>query len=63
MELKFTGVYEVVLKEDGGGYVAYFGALPGTHRVTHSKRQSDAIELLLDTNRTLAKESQDKCEL
>lgn len=63
MELKFTAVYEEVPKEEGGGYVAYVEELPGAITQGESLEEArdnlrDAIELLLETNRALARETQ-----
>jgi predicted RNase H-like HicB family nuclease len=63
MELKFTAVYEEVPQEDGGGYVAYAEELPGaiTQGETLEEARNnlrDAIELLLEANRALARENQ-----
>jgi predicted RNase H-like HicB family nuclease len=63
MKIKFTAVYEEVSKEEGGGYVAYVEELPGAitqGETLEEARQNlrDAVELLLEANRALAKESQ-----
>ena len=63
MEIKFTAVYEEISKEDGGGYVAYVEELPGaiTQGETIDEAREDlraAVELLLEANRALAKETQ-----
>jgi len=63
MEIKFTAVYEEISKEDGGGYVAYVEEIPGaiTQGETIDEAREnlrDAVELLLEANRALAKETQ-----
>jgi predicted RNase H-like HicB family nuclease len=63
MELKLTAVYEEVPKGDGGGYVAYVEELPGAITQGETLEEArenlrDAVELLLDANRALAKETQ-----
>jgi len=63
MELKFTAVYEEIPKEEGGGYVAYVEELPGAITQGDTLEEArenlrDAVELLLEANRTLAKETQ-----
>jgi predicted RNase H-like HicB family nuclease len=63
MRIKFTAVYEEVSKEEGGGYVAYVEELPGaiTQGETLDEAREnlrDAVELLLEANRALAKENQ-----
>jgi predicted RNase H-like HicB family nuclease len=63
MKIKFTAVYEEVSKEEGGGYVAYVEELPGaiTQGETIDEAREnlrDAVELLLEANRALAKEKQ-----
>ena len=63
MKIKFTAVYEEVSKEDGGGYVAYVEELPGAITQAETLEEArenlrDAVELLLDANRALAKENQ-----
>ncbi len=63
MEIKFTAVYEEVPKEEGGGYVAYVEELPGaiTQGETIAEAREnlrDAVEMLLEANRALAKETQ-----
>jgi predicted RNase H-like HicB family nuclease len=62
MELKLTAVYEEVPKEDGGGYVAYVEELPGAITQGETLEEArenlrDAVELLIDTNRSLAKQA------
>lgn len=63
MSLSFTAVYEEIPKEEGGGYLAYVEELPGAitqGETVEEARENlrDAVELLLDANRALAKESQ-----
>jgi predicted RNase H-like HicB family nuclease len=63
MELKFTAVYEEIPKEEGGGYVAYVEELPGAITQGDTLEEArenlrDAVELLLEANRMLAKETQ-----
>lgn len=63
MELKLTAVYEEVPKEEGGGYVAYVEELPGAITQGNTLDEArdnlrDAVELLIEANRTLAKETQ-----
>ncbi len=63
MELRFTAVYEEVPKKEGGGYVAYVEELPGAITQGDTLEEArdnlrDAVELLLETNRKLAKETQ-----
>jgi predicted RNase H-like HicB family nuclease len=63
MKIKFTAVYEKVPKEEGGGYVAYVEELPGAITQGDTLEEArdnlrDAVELLIDANRTLAKETQ-----
>lgn len=62
MELRFTAVYEEVAKEDGGGYVAYAEELPGAITQGETLEEArenllDAIEVLIDANRSLARQS------
>jgi predicted RNase H-like HicB family nuclease len=62
MELTLTAVYEEVPEEEGGGYVAYAEELPGAitqGETLEEARQNlrDAIELLLEANRALARET------
>ena len=57
MNLTLTAVFEEVPEQEGGGYVAYTEELPGaiTEGATLCKaRQNlrDALELLLEANRT-----------
>ena len=63
MELRFTAVYEEVPKQEGGGYVAYVEELPGAITQGDTLEEArdnlrDAVELLLEANRALAKETQ-----
>jgi predicted RNase H-like HicB family nuclease len=63
MELKLTAVYEEVPKAEGGGFVAYVEELPGaiTQGETLDETREnlrDAVALLLEANRALAKETQ-----
>ena len=63
MKIKFTAVYEEVSKEDGGGYVAYVEEIPGAITQGETLEEArenlrDAVELLLEANRALAKENQ-----
>jgi predicted RNase H-like HicB family nuclease len=63
MELKLTAVYEEVPSEEGGGYVAYVEELPGAITQGDTLEEArenlrDAVELLIEANRSLAKETQ-----
>ena len=63
VKINFTAVYEEVPREQGGGYVAYVEELPGAiteGETIEEARENlrDAIELLLEANRALAKENQ-----
>jgi len=63
MSLRFTAVYEEVPKAEGGGYLAYVEELPGAitqGETIEEARENlrDAVELLLEANRALAKEGQ-----
>ena len=63
MKIKFTAVYEEVPKEEGGGYVAYVEELPGAITEGETLEEArenlrDAVELLLEANRALARENQ-----
>ena len=63
MELRLTAVYEEVPDEEGGGFVAYVEELPGaiTQGDTLDEARDnlrDAVELLLEANRDLTKETQ-----
>ena len=58
MEMVLTAVYEEVPESEGGGYVAYAEELPGaiTEGDTLEEARAnlrDAIELLLEANRSL----------
>lgn len=66
MSLSFTAVYEEIPKEEGGGYLAYVEELSGAitqGETVEEARENlrDAVELLLDANRALAKEN--RCSL
>jgi predicted RNase H-like HicB family nuclease len=59
MEMILTAVYEEVPESEGGGYVAYVEELPGaiTEGDTLEGARAnlrDAIEVLLEANRSLA---------
>jgi predicted RNase H-like HicB family nuclease len=63
MEMMFTAVFEEVSESDGGGYVAYVEELPGAISEGDTLEQArenlrDAIALLLEANRELAKPEQ-----
>lgn len=63
MELKLSAVYEEVPKEEGGGYVAYVEELPGAITQGDTLEEArdnlrDAVEILIEANRTLARETQ-----
>jgi len=63
MDLKLTAVYEEVPKKEGGGYVAYVEELPGAITQGDSLEEArdnlrDAVELLIEANRALARETQ-----
>ncbi len=63
MELKFTAVYEEVPTEEGGGFVAYVEELPGAITQGETLEETrenlrDAVALLLEANRALARETQ-----
>ena len=63
MEMKLTAVFEEVAKDEGGGYVAYVEELPGaiTQGDTLDEAREnlrDAVELLIEANRALARETQ-----
>ena len=58
MEITLTAVYEEVPKSEGGGYVAYAEELPGAITQGETLEEArenlrDAIEILLEANRTL----------
>jgi len=58
MDITLTAVYEEVSEQDGGGYVAYVEELPGaiTEGETLDEAREnlrDAIEVLLEANRSL----------
>jgi predicted RNase H-like HicB family nuclease len=60
MEMVLTAVFEEVLESEGGGYVAYVEELPGAISQGDSLDEArenlrDAISLLLEANRELAK--------
>jgi predicted RNase H-like HicB family nuclease len=59
MDITLTAVYEEVPESEGGGYVAYAEELPGaiTQGETLDEAREnlrDAIELLIEANRTLS---------
>ena len=63
MELKLPAIYEEVPSQDGGGYVAYVEELPGAITQGDTLEEArenlrDAVELLIEANRSLAKETQ-----
>ncbi|MHB8652975.1 MAG: type II toxin-antitoxin system HicB family antitoxin [Terriglobia bacterium] len=63
MDLKLTAVYEEVPKKEGGGYVAYVEEFPGAITQGDSLEEArdnlrDAVELLIEANRALARETQ-----
>ena len=63
MELKLTAIYVEVPSQDGGGYVAYVEELPGAITQGDTLEEArenlrDAVELLIEANRSLAKETQ-----
>ena len=58
MDLTLTAVFEEVSVEEGGGYTAYVEELPGAISEGEPLEEArnnlrDAVELLLETNRTL----------
>ena len=58
MDLTLTAVFEEVSVEEGGGCTAYVEELPGAMSEGESLEEArnnlrDAVELLLETNRTL----------
>ncbi len=58
MEMVLTAVYEEVPESEGGGYVAYAEELPGAITEGDTLEEArenlrDAIEVLLEANRTL----------
>ena len=63
MDLTFTAVFEEVSEAEGGGFVAYAEELPGAITQGETLEEArdnlrDAIEVLLETNRALAQQSQ-----
>jgi predicted RNase H-like HicB family nuclease len=65
MEMLLTAVFEEVPESEGGGYVAYVEELPGAiseGETLDEARENlrDAISLLLETNRELARPEQGK---
>lgn len=63
MQVSFTAVFEEVPEDEGGGFVAYAEELPGAitqGETIEEARENlrDAIELLLESNRALSKETQ-----
>jgi predicted RNase H-like HicB family nuclease len=60
MDLTLTAVFEEVRQSEGGGYVAYTEELPGAISQGETLDESrdnlrDAIEVLLQANRDLAR--------
>ncbi len=60
MEMMLTAVFEEVPESEGGGYVAYVEELPGAISQGDSLDEArenlrDAISLLLEANRELAR--------
>ena len=60
MEMVLTAVFEEVSESEGGGYVAYVEELPGAISEGDTLGEArenlrDAISLLLEANRELAK--------
>jgi predicted RNase H-like HicB family nuclease len=65
MEMVLTAVFEEVSESEGGGYVAYVEELPGAISEGDTLDQArenlrDAISVLLEANRSLAKPEQGK---
>jgi predicted RNase H-like HicB family nuclease len=65
MEMVLTAVFEEVSESEGGGYVAYVEELPGAISEGDTLDQArenlrDAISVLLEANRALAKPEQGK---
>lgn len=61
MDLTLTAVFEEVPQSEGGGYVAYAEELPGAITQGDTLEEArenlrDAIEILLEANRELAKQ-------
>jgi predicted RNase H-like HicB family nuclease len=62
MEMVVTAVYEQVPESEGGGYTAYAEELPGAISEGEALEEArenlrDAIEILLEANRELARKS------
>lgn len=58
MDLLLTAVFEEVSPQEGGGYTAYIEEFPGAISEGDTLEEAranlqDAVELLLETNRTL----------
>jgi len=58
MEITLTAVFEEVPEREGGGYVAYVEELPGAITEGNTLEEArenlrDAIEVLLEANRSL----------
>ncbi len=58
MDLTLTAVFEEVSAQEGGGFTAYVEELPGAISEGDTLEEArdnlrDAVELLLETNRTL----------
>jgi len=65
MEMMLTAVFEEVPQSEGGGYVAYVEELPGAISEGETLEEArenlrDAISLLLEANRELAKPEEGK---
>jgi predicted RNase H-like HicB family nuclease len=65
MEMELTAVFEEVPRSEGGGYVAYVEELPGAISEGDTLDEArenlrDAISLLLEANRELARPEQGK---
>jgi predicted RNase H-like HicB family nuclease len=63
MDLTLSAIFEEVPESEGGGYVAYTEELPGAISEGDTLQEArenlrDAIEVLLEANRELARQSQ-----
>jgi predicted RNase H-like HicB family nuclease len=68
MDLTLTAVFEEIPQAEGGGFVAYTEELPGAITQGETLEEArenlrDAIEILLEANRELAKQPRPGAEL